>query len=52
MLLLRAIFNVAIEWLQPIVDIPRKFLLDVDLEKQRLARENYLSGRVASSTQE
>lgn len=40
MLLIRAIFNVTLEWLQPLIDTPRKFLLDVDLEKQRLLREN------------
>lgn len=52
MLLIRAIYNVTLEWMQPIIDIPRKFILDIDLEKQRLMREHYLSGRMVSSTQE
>jgi hypothetical protein len=46
MLLLRAIFNVSLEWLQPLIELPRKFVLDVDLEFQKLKRENYLSGKV------
>jgi hypothetical protein len=46
MLLLRAIFNVSLEWLQPLIELPRKFILDVDLEFQKLKRENYLSGKV------
>lgn len=46
MLLLRAIFNVSLEWLQPLIEFPRKFMLDVDLELQKLKRENYLSGKV------
>ncbi len=46
MLLLRSIFNVSREWLQPLFELPRKFMLDLDLELQKLKRENYLSGKV------
>lgn len=52
MLLLRAIFNVTREWLQPIYDVSKKFLLDVDIEKQRLLREKHLSERRQSASQE
>jgi hypothetical protein len=48
MLLLRAIFNVSLEWLQPLIELPRKFMLDLDLELQKLKRENYLSNQVSN----
>jgi len=43
MLLLRAIFNVSIEWIQPLLQLPVRFMLDVDLEIQKLKRERHLS---------